>query len=229
MKNNVSAAAVAVALLCAAAPASAATNLITNGGFDVPGDIPEYQTISAGSTPVGFGWTVTGTVDVLNLDSRYGGEPDPANGDPNALDLVGVGSTGGIAQSFATVIGRSYRLTFDYANNPFIGFAEMDFGVLDGAADVFRKSLAHSGSSTSNMAWTGSEFEFTATSALSTLFFTKTQQGNLNGGMYLDNIQVEQMGAGAVPEPATWALMIGGFGFAGAALRRQRCAAAATR
>ena len=32
--------------------------------------------------------------------------------------------------------------------------------------------------------------------------------------------------AGAVPEPATWALMIGGFGLAGAALRRRRVAAA---
>jgi len=29
-------------------------------------------------------------------------------------------------------------------------------------------------------------------------------------------------GDGSVPEPATWAMMAGGFGAAGAALRRQR-------
>ncbi|HEX4712353.1 PEPxxWA-CTERM sorting domain-containing protein [Phenylobacterium sp.] len=33
--------------------------------------------------------------------------------------------------------------------------------------------------------------------------------------------------AGAVPEPASWALMIGGFGLAGASLRRRRSAVAA--
>jgi hypothetical protein len=32
--------------------------------------------------------------------------------------------------------------------------------------------------------------------------------------------------AGAVPEPAAWALMIGGFGFAGATLRRRKAAPA---
>ena len=30
--------------------------------------------------------------------------------------------------------------------------------------------------------------------------------------------------AGGVPEPTTWALMLGGFGLAGAALRRRRAA-----
>jgi hypothetical protein len=39
-------------------------------------------------------------------------------------------------------------------------------------------------------------------------------------------ITVNSIGAGAVPEPASWALMIGGFGMAGAMLRRRRAGAA---
>jgi hypothetical protein len=35
------------------------------------------------------------------------------------------------------------------------------------------------------------------------------------------------VGAGGVPEPASWALMIGGFGLAGAALRRRKALVAA--
>lgn len=50
------------------------------------------------------------------------------------------------------------------------------------------------------------------------------------GGLSADNatFSVDLLGgAGAVPEPATWALMIGGFGLAGAAMRRRRAMASA--
>ncbi|WP_293907435.1 PEPxxWA-CTERM sorting domain-containing protein [Phenylobacterium sp.] len=40
-----------------------------------------------------------------------------------------------------------------------------------------------------------------------------------------DNIVATPFG-GAVPEPSTWALTIGGFGLAGATLRRRRAAIA---
>ncbi|MGZ3376624.1 MAG: PEPxxWA-CTERM sorting domain-containing protein, partial [Phenylobacterium sp.] len=41
-------------------------------------------------------------------------------------------------------------------------------------------------------------------------------------GVHLENFAFSVAGGGAVPEPASWALMIGGFGLAGAALRRRR-------
>lgn len=45
---------------------------------------------------------------------------------------------------------------------------------------------------------------------------------NKKDGFKLSNVKVETVGA--IPEPASWAMMIAGFGFAGAAIRRQKAA-----
>jgi PEP-CTERM motif len=45
-------------------------------------------------------------------------------------------------------------------------------------------------------------------------------------GLLADPHAEQNMVTGLVPEPASWALMIGGFGMAGAMLRRRRSAAA---
>ena len=55
---------------------------------------------------------------------------------------------------------------------------------------------------------------------------TATDYGNNNAKTTLHHaiayLSVESVTTGAVPEPTSWALMIGGFGMAGAALRRRR-------
>ncbi len=50
--------------------------------------------------------------------------------------------------------------------------------------------------------------------------------GGVEGNTSIDNVVVNA-GAPGVPEPATWALMLTGFGLAGASLRRRRIAVAA--
>lgn len=216
--------AAAAAAFALAQPAAAATNLIKNGGFDKPGNFSgDYLTIKGNQEPLGFGWGVSGSVDVFRTDGSLGGEPDPIGGDPYALDLVGTGTTGGIYQYFNTEIGKTYRLTFDFANNPFISGASMNFGVAGFGGISFLNDLSHAGSTTTAMNWQTYTVDFTALSGTSTLFFNNTA-GGPNGGMYLDNIAIydpSEVVSGAVPEPATWALMISGFGLAGATLRRR--------
>ena len=85
-------------------------------------------------------------MDVFLTDSQYGAEPDPEGSDPFALDLVGTGTVGGIAQGFATTVGQRYVLNFTYANNPFIPSAAMRIGVRGAAGDVFAADVAHAGS-----------------------------------------------------------------------------------
>jgi hypothetical protein len=175
--------------LCVAQPAAAATNLLQNGGFDKPGDFAgDYLTIGEYDYPPGFAWTVNyGSVDVFKTDSILGGDPDPVGGDPYALDLVGRGTEGGIYQLFSTEAGKTYRLTFDYANNPFIAGASMNFGVAGSTGVSFIHELSHSGSTTSAMGWTRYTIDFVATSANSNIFFNNLTGGQ-DGGMYLDNI-----------------------------------------
>jgi hypothetical protein len=216
--------AAAAAALLAAQPAAAATNLVRNGDFNKNGSFSgDYATYSYFTAPLGFEWDITGTVDVFRTDSFYGGEPDPTGGDPFALDLVGTGTSGGIAQSILTEVGKTYRLTFDYSNNPFISGASMRVGIGGSGGLALEQFVAHNGATTGAMNWQTYTVEFVAKATNSYLFFDNITGGQ-HAGMYLDNIALYDAAdpVGGVPEPATWALMIGGFGLAGAALRRRR-------
>jgi hypothetical protein len=51
-----------------------------------------------------------------------------------------------------------------------------------------------------------------------------TGQRDFSAGVTFDNVT---LGSGAVPEPASWALMIAGFGLVGAAMRRRQTIASA--
>jgi hypothetical protein len=69
---------------------------------------------------------------------------------------------------------------------------------------------------------------FTAAQAGSaTLLFDDWRAGNDNVGLILDDVSIRvDPRAGVVPEPATWAMLIAGFGLVGAAMRRRSPASA---
>lgn len=91
-------------------------------------------------------------------------------------------------------------------------------GIFDGPGT----SMGLSGLTGEWLSGSGNNNKYVVT--LNTGRYTEFWFGNnndVNDGYRLDSIAI-----GAVPEPGTWALMIGGFGMAGATLRRRRLAIA---
>lgn len=71
----------------------------------------------------------------------------------------------------------------------------------------------------------GNYLHFAVSSANGVGGFSMTG-GGVEGNTSIDNVMVNTSGGG-VPEPATWGLMLAGFGLAGATLRRRRAGLAA--
>jgi choice-of-anchor C domain-containing protein len=210
-KTTLLAAACAAALVIAGS-AGAAT--IANGGFVGP-DAPNggFQTVGV-STDVIPGWTVaSGDVDWIQ------GYWQSSDGDGFSVDLNG-NHPGAISQTIDTVIGQTYTLTFDMSANPDHGNdLRLILADTGGAPTTFAYNLDVSANSRSNMNWTPQSLNFTATGASTTITFASGNGGdNCCFGAAIDNVAI----ANAVPEPASWALMLAGFLGAGTALRRSR-------
>lgn len=193
--------AIAAALLMMPAAASAAA--FTNGDFE------------AGLT----GWTSAGTVDAL-LGSVYadgiGTAATPAQRANTYVFFGGgnISSTNTLSQTFTTVAGQTYNFSFDVlAVGNGIQNLGYDFGGVGGTLPV---TSANNFSVFSTI--TGS---FVAGGTSSTVLFSNLS-GFDNIDVVIDNVSINS--AGAVPEPATWALLLGGFALIGAVRRRQRLA-----
>jgi hypothetical protein len=204
-----------IAAALVAVPASA-TNLLVNGGFEnqtFPGTTTGYYNLGGNSAdhsvPPGFGWTVP----VNNVDLIDNGVYTPflVGGGAYQLDLVGNDSTGAISQSFATVLGRTYLVSLDYSANGSGRQAEV---LVDGNAigSLINGDPAVWQTFTASFVGTG----------VTTVFTINETIGGSFGGVALDNVSVS-----AVPEPASWTMLLGGFGMVGFAMRKRQAAVAA--
>jgi choice-of-anchor C domain-containing protein len=202
-----------MALVALSPFAAAASNLITNGSFESNGanfTSGSFATFAAGSNAL-TGWTITG--DSVDLINAYW---TPSQGH-FSLDLSGE-YDGAIAQTFTTVIGQKYLVSFDMAGNPadtsdtikflHVGLSQQPLYTFDTA----ERSL-------SNMGWRTKSFVFQAVGTQSTLHFAGSQDSAY--GVALDNISVT-----AVPEPETFAMLLAGLGLVGVVARRKRQVAA---
>jgi hypothetical protein len=155
------------------------------------------------------GWTLTGdTTFVFVTDETGGGGPT------DGIYHAAFGPEDGLtylSQAIATTPGENYAFRFDLAN-------------LDGAPNEFTFDL---GATTlidlvdsPAFDYATAEGFFTAASSSTTIRFGFYQ---LPFFFVLDNVSVTSM----VPEPASWALLVTGFGMVGASMRRRKVTVAA--
>ena len=221
--------ATALALTIAATPASAATNLLSNGSFEA-----------------GFaGWTITqlplgnpGTAPVVITYGNTNGYPTGAFGEailPNTVASLSPEAVGSnlayfssdtanphtLAQVINLTAGTIYNIGFDYyaprngIDNP--NDATLAFTL--GGNPIGATLTAGGPSGTPAATWINFGTSFTATSSgPQTLAFNFRGLGVTAADFGVDRVYV----TAAVPEPGTWALMLIGFGAIGTAMRRRR-------
>jgi choice-of-anchor C domain-containing protein len=195
----------AIVFLAAASPASAGVNILTNGSFELgtyPGGV--FASLGAGATNI-TGWSIGGGgVDWI------GSYWQPADG-ARSLDLNRL-SAGSVSQTFSTVVGQRYQVSFSISGNPDGGPALKTIQV-DVNDNVHAFSYTTGANSRPNMLWEPVSFTFFADSPFETLTFLSTTTGFSGNagfpgafGPALDNVAVS-----AVPELSTWAMMLLGF------------------
>jgi choice-of-anchor C domain-containing protein len=192
-----------LAAVAAISASGANASTIINGGFD--DDTPAAPFVTSPPT----GWTVTsGSVD------RIGSYWISQSG-PGSIDLSG-NNPGTLAQTFATIASLTYRVSFFLAGNPDGSPTVKALSVFATGGPTTSYTFDTTGFSRSNMGWAQQFYQFTATGTSTTLSFAAAASPDTPFGPALDSVSI-----GTVPEPATWGLMIFGFGIVGGAMRRR--------
>ena len=191
--------AAAVASIAVATPASSQW---TNGSFEIGIDPGSFSNLPPGSTAI-TGWTVV--VD----DIDYIGSAWVSSDGARSLDLDGSSGSpfpsGGIAQTFATIVGAAYQVTFDMAGNPGSGptIKPMRVSAAGQSADFF---FDITGKTLTDMGWEKRSWQFTATDVSTTLQFrslTADMALPTGWGPAVDNVAVAVVPA-PVPALGRW-------------------------
>ncbi len=223
------AAVLAACALLGATSAGAAVNLLADGDFEGLGTPDAGFKVFNGGQAAGA-WTVLGPTrgGSAQLLSTHYTEPNiafEAESGAASFDLSGpgnVGDTAGIAQTIDTVEGRIYRLSFWVGNAD--GSRNGNY-TLPSTVDLRidggdRQHFTNAATTTTSTNWMFVQTTFRGTGAPTEIaFLNGTPRQDAETG--LDDVRLSV----GVPEPATWTMMILGFGLAGAGLRRRQAQA----
>ncbi|MBO9582446.1 MAG: PEPxxWA-CTERM sorting domain-containing protein [Sphingobium sp.] len=193
-----------------AASGAIAAPIITNGSFE--SGLTGWTTSGSGTTP-GIGITV---ITTGGTNSTGYGDNVPVYDGTHAVFFVDDNANETLSQSVSLVGGTHYTLSFAL------------FATSSGAANPYTFSLKDSvGASvlgtnlSSNVpvgVWTPYSYSFQAASTGNfTLAFNFVSGQTPSKDVILDAVNIT-----AVPEPASWALMLMGFGGLGFAMRQRR-------
>lgn len=247
MRRTIGAAMIGGALLLSAASAQAATVVIQNADFSAGRAQAEGEVTAghAGGNPTGWGasggsstghWNPT-AADFVH-EAAHGGV-----GWTTGLGITNNSNPGMLAQTIAghTIQANTrYTLTLDVGRwlggnsggQPWGFEIGLLGGLLDGTGVIFAQlnEAAAGGEFTPGMFRTVSMvFETGASDAFIGKQLSILLSGR-NPGAAFDNVTLDAspLQTSAVPEPATWAMMITGFGLVGGAMRGSRRRAAVT-
>jgi hypothetical protein len=217
MKKFLAIAAAGSAIVAAATSAHAATVLTQS--FETPSLGTGSGAYAYGSQPFGGSPTVP-SADLSGSGAQFlGASGIAADGSafgfskaPDGKQVAFIqsynGTGGTIAQFFDTVVGQAYHVTFDAAVRPF------STGTNPIIVSSFEKDSTPL--TVTSTAWTQYTFDFVSTQVANGIgFYGSALPGDSTVG--IDAVTVT-----TVPEPASWAMMLAGFGLVGFAMRRRQ-------
>ena len=216
-----------LSVLCALLiPVAAMAAPFTNGGFESPG-IPAGSQVPIGP---GFneptGWVAGGTASPGSFSLFYQ-HAIWFPGD-NSVGFGGNGTTGAsISQTFDTIAGQSYTVNYQATQQQGISPQSFLVEAFNGASLIASVSFsvpAYGAGETFHF-FNGTPLIFNAVSGSTTLTFldTTTLANSGPSNFAIDNVSVNGV-VGAVPEPETYALLLGGLALVGAMARRPKSA-----
>lgn len=205
MKVRVLAAAVAAASMALASGAQATVILFSN--FDsVINPLPNGGGFRI--LPSADGWTST----TRGIEIQFNNVAGRSFSGSSHVEL----DTNGNSSMFLDLTRGHYEISYHYSPRPNVGAASNGISLLDGT----RLLDSVTGAGASQTVWQQRSVQFFTLGG--PLTFQATGNSDALGG-YLDDISLSTV---TVPEPASWAMLIAGFGLVGMAARRRRRIAA---